>query len=39
MIGNYAKEGANEDGSPNGVFWMSEATATAAAEEVLATHK
>ena len=39
MIKNYATEGANEDGSPNGQFWMSEASADAAAQEVLATHK
>jgi hypothetical protein len=39
MISNYATEGANEDGSPTGTFWMNEATATAAAQEVLATHK
>ena len=39
MIGNYAVEGTNEDGSPNGQFMMTESTATAAAEEVLATHK
>ena len=39
MIKNYAVEGANDDGVPSGVFWMSEATATAAAQEVLATHK
>ena len=31
MIKNYATEGANEDGSPNGQFWMSEASADAAA--------
>lgn len=39
MIKNYATEGANEDGVPNGTFWMSESTADAAAHEVLATHK
>jgi hypothetical protein len=39
MIKNYAKEGEAEDGSPNGTFWMSEATAEAAAKEVLGTHK
>ena len=39
MINNFAVEGTNEDGSPNGSFFMSEATATAAAQEVLATHK
>ena len=39
MIKNYAKEGENEDGSPNGTFWMSEGTAEAAAKEVLGTHK
>lgn len=39
MLNNYAVEGTNEDGSPNGTFWMSEATAEAASTEVLATHK
>jgi hypothetical protein len=39
MISNYASEGKNADGSPSGTFWMTEATATAAAQEVLATHK
>ena len=39
MIKNYASEGANEDGAPNGTFWMSEATTDAAAREVLGTHK
>lgn len=39
MIENYAQEGKNKDGSPNGQFWMSEANARAASSEVLATHK
>ena len=38
MIGSYALEGDN-GGEPNGAFWMNEATARAAASEVLATHK
>lgn len=39
MITNYAREGANDEGAPNGTFWMSEATTDAAAREVLGTHK
>ena len=39
MIETYALEGKNKDGSPNGNFVMDEATARAAASEVLATHK
>ena len=39
MIMNYAREGKNEDGSPNGVFDVTEAQARGAASEVLGTHK
>lgn len=39
MIMNYASEHKNKDGSPNGTFSVSEAAASAAAREVLATHK
>ena len=38
MIKNYALEGKNKDGSPNGQFWIDEAGARAAATEVLATN-
>lgn len=39
MIEQYALEGKNKDGSPNGQFWMDEAGARAAASEVLDTHR
>ena len=39
MIMNYAREGKNEDGSPNGVFTMTEAQTRGASAEVLSTHK
>ena len=39
MIEQYALEGKNKDGSPNGQFWLDEAGARAAASEVLGTHK
>ena len=39
MIQQYALEGKNKDGSPNGQFWMDEANALAASREVLETHK
>jgi len=39
MIKTYALEGKNKDGSPNGQFYMDEATTRAAAGEVLETHK
>ena len=39
MIEQYALEGKNKDGSPNGQFWMDEAGARAAAHEVLDTHR
>ena len=39
MIEQYALEGKNKDGSPNGQFWMDEAAARAAASEVLNTHR
>jgi len=39
MIKTYALEGKNKDGSPNGQFFMDEATTRAATGEVLETHK
>ena len=39
MIEQYALEGKNKDGSPNGQFWMNEANTRSAASEVLGTHK
>ena len=43
MISKYALEGQHTDkeheDEPDGTFWMNEATARAAASEVLATHK
>lgn len=39
MIENYALEGKNEDGTPNGKFFMNEAVTRQAASEVLKTHK
>merc|ERR1719321_2559632 len=39
MIMKYAREGKNEDESPNGAFSMDEASTRAASSEVLATHK
>ena len=39
MYNNYAVEGQNGDGSPNGVFTLTELGARMAAEEVLRTHK
>ena len=39
MLKNYALEGKNKDGSPNGNFVMNEAVARAASKEVLASHK
>ena len=39
MIEQYALEGKNKDGSPNGQFWLDEAGARAAASEVLDTHR
>ena len=39
MIKTYALEGKNKDGSPNGKFFINEATARAAAGEVIETHK
>jgi len=39
MIKTYALEGKNKDGSPNGAFFMDEASTRAAAAEVLETHK
>ena len=38
MVEQYAQEHKNKDGSPNGVFTMSEASARAAASEVLVTN-
>ena len=39
MIMNYAQEGKDKEGAPNGQFFMTEAQTKAAAAEVLATHK
>jgi len=39
MIDQYALEGKNKDGSPNGQFFIDESGARAAASEVLTTHK
>ena len=39
MVEQYALEGKNKDGSPNGQFWMNEAGAKQAVIEVLGTHK
>jgi hypothetical protein len=39
MIQNYALEGKNEDGTPNGKFYMNEPITRHAATEVLKTHK
>ena len=39
MIDQYALEGKNKDGSPNGQFWMDEALTRSAATEVLRTHR
>jgi hypothetical protein len=39
MIEQYALEGKNKDGSPNGQFWMDEAASRAASAEVLDTHR
>lgn len=39
IIRNYALEGKNEDGSPNGKFYMDKAQTELAAKEVLKTHK
>uniref|UniRef100_A0A7S3IF60 EF-hand domain-containing protein n=1 Tax=Strombidium inclinatum TaxID=197538 RepID=A0A7S3IF60_9SPIT len=39
MLKNYALEGKNKDGSPNGNFVIDEVSARSAAREVLGTHK
>merc|ERR1719326_2667268 len=39
MIMKYAMEGKNEDESPNGAFYMDEASTRAASSEVLSSHK
>jgi hypothetical protein len=39
MIEQYALEGKNKDGSPNGQFWMDEAGARSASHEVLDTNR
>ena len=39
MLKNYALEGKNKDGTPNGKFFMNEANARAASKEVLSSHK
>jgi ABC-type Zn2+ transport system substrate-binding protein/surface adhesin len=38
MIEQYALEGKNKDGSPNGQFWLDEALARSASNEVLETN-
>ena len=39
MIATYALEAQDKDGAPTGAFWMDKTSATAAAKEVLCTHK
>jgi hypothetical protein len=39
MVEQYAEEGKNKDGSPNGKFTLTETLARAASSEVLNTHK
>ena len=39
MIMTYSQEHKNKDGTPNGVFGLSEAATKAASSEVLSTHK
>ena len=39
VIQNYAQEHSNADGVPNGVFTLTESSARALAQEVVATHK
>jgi len=39
MIMKYAAEEKTEDGAPSGAFFLNEASARAAATEVLGTHK
>merc|ERR1711937_169111 len=39
MIMNYAQEGKDKEGAPNGQFFMTEAQTKAASAEVLGTHK
>ena len=39
MIMNYAQEGKDKEGAPNGQFFMTEAQTKAAAAEVLGSHK
>ena len=39
VLQNYAQEGMTKDGTPTGVFTLSESSARALAQEVLATHK
>ena len=38
MISNYAKEGRNPDGTPNGKFYLDYDSGKKAAEEVVTTH-
>ena len=38
MITTYAHEGRNEDGTPNGAFFLDREHALKASEEVVATH-
>ena len=39
VLESYAQEGATKDGTPTGVFTLTESSAKALAQEVLATHK
>ena len=39
VISSYAREGADKDGTPTGVFYLKESDSKALAGEVLATHK
>jgi len=39
MINNYALEGKNEDGTPNGKFFMNESITRQASLEILKAHK
>ena len=38
MLSNYAKEGKNEDGTPNGKFYLDRAAGERASREVITTH-
>ena len=39
VYNNYAREVANKDGVPQGIFYLTKSDARALAQEVLATHK